>query len=431
MSYLVATRDWVRLVGVCQAWDELGTLSDAGRLSWARGFFELRLMDRAWIRLRELADRDDADADTLLLAGELLVARGWGRRAGPYLDRLESLEPAHQALPSLRARSDEGGPEVDASPERPLQDVEGWLLVVESHMVAGSFIKAESLLDRVARQAPQHPRVRELRAAVTGELSLSQPLWEVVESCSPLLHELEEFSDEPEHTESVDAWEMPQGLAAEEPPAAFPSLFREEEGAHVEESTAPDRPEITQTTSLSSLSDLAPAESTPVTVAALDESDRGDTRILRVIHRDGTVDAFDPDGPSHEGILTDPSFDLDAYRREMGMEPLPGSDMEDLEDEDEGLIVLTRTQREEDPVASGSFFTLELDHTDEEVTLGVPEASADPEPPTAPSDPPQGPVRTVPSELIRENVWIWALLVMLALLVGLSVAGLALWSWLG
>ena len=71
-----------------------------------------------------------------------------------------------------------------------------------------------------------------------------------------------------------------------------------------------------------------------------EEDDGGDTQIATVIDR-GTA------GPLHRPVMgadTQPpsNFDLESYRRDMGMLGYPTSDLEELEEEDEDLIVLTR-----------------------------------------------------------------------------------------
>lgn len=406
-------QQWVRVVGACEAWDEAGTLTTAGKLAWARAFLELRLLDRAWIRLREIAESEGASPEALTLAVDLHAARGWGKRATPFLTRLSAADPASTDLPRLYrlvAKSNVTVPVAD----RAAEDFDGWLTDAEAYLAEGAFIKATAILERLQRQQPTHPRVRELLLGVNGPWALQGSLWDLVAEMAPLA--LAEVSDEPEHTESLTGDDRFAQPPSDEGAPSFPALFRQDDGGETD--AGPVEREVTQPVEIVALSTHS-SEVTPVGPANIDE-DRGDTKILKVIQCDGGTSLSEATGPIHDGVVEEPTFDFQAFRREMGMEaPFKdlGHTVDDLEDEDEGLIVVTRREHAQEPTRSGQFSLIDLDPSDE-VPLPV----------AAPPPPAEKPANVAKAPRWSESA-LWGIALAIVAVLAIPVLGVSAILW--
>ncbi|MFT5685927.1 MAG: hypothetical protein ACI8RZ_006882, partial [Myxococcota bacterium] len=84
-----------------EAWSHQSPLPREAALAQARAFLSLKLMDRAWVRLRELTDASSEDIAPLLLTADMFLERGWPARARKVLQRAERIDATHSALPTL------------------------------------------------------------------------------------------------------------------------------------------------------------------------------------------------------------------------------------------------------------------------------------------------------------------------------------------
>ncbi len=350
VDHLERQADVRALIGFVELWAAVAQPTAHARRAQARALLSLGLTDRAWIRLRELTDRDPADADAWLITAEMFLARRWPTRARTALEHASKVAPEDARLVTALARCQDTpelpDPELD---DRALDDVEVLLERAEAHAATGAMLNAAVALERVRKLEPENPRAADMLWGLAGQYELpDETLVDAVERLGPGLGELADQTEDVEHTESL--WRADQALADGD--AAFPSLFRHRDQAPLEpeEHTA----EVTRSVALTDLAPPAaedPRDSDEPTTdpsgGPLPDAGRGDTEILHVIHRDGRRALRPSDGPIHSSGIEIPSddFDLDAWRREMGMEP-PDADVGDLgpalEDEDDDLIVLTR-----------------------------------------------------------------------------------------
>ncbi len=335
--------DVIRLI---EKWGQQGPLPREASLAQAQAFLALRLMDRAWVRLRELTDTDPDDVDALLMTAEMFLERGWPARARRVLarardrgssdDRLASLE-RRAAEPPLRPPPNARELERHGSPEQLV-----WL--AERYLATGSLLRGKSLLERVRRIQPDSQRVEQLLWAMRGEFGPHR------ESLTELVIELggEDLSaewDGNENTESISVADITAagGLAPVEngrQDAPFPLLFRRSSR------TIPgdvDEREVTVTSRLASSAELADApemqHTDPHGMLGLD--DDPDTRIMEVIsNRSGEMELVPVEGSPRKAV------DLRALQEEAD-----GQETDFLEDEDQDLVVMTRREKERGPAA--------------------------------------------------------------------------------
>ena len=104
-------RDVIRLA---ERWAQQNPLPREASLAQARAFLSLRLMDRAWVRLRDLADSNSDDIEPLLLTAEMFLERGWPARARKVLQRVKRIDDKHHALPDLEKRAAAPPPRLSA-----------------------------------------------------------------------------------------------------------------------------------------------------------------------------------------------------------------------------------------------------------------------------------------------------------------------------
>ena len=84
---LVGDGDARGVIRLVERWMEHGAVSQTARIAQARAFMDLRLMDRAWVRLREAAQAEPGSVMVQLLTAEMFVERGWPGKALPVLER--------------------------------------------------------------------------------------------------------------------------------------------------------------------------------------------------------------------------------------------------------------------------------------------------------------------------------------------------------
>ncbi|MFM2245314.1 MAG: hypothetical protein RL071_1388, partial [Pseudomonadota bacterium] len=354
-----ARNDAVAVIRVVERWLELGAPPAAARLAEARALLSLRLADRAWVRLREVTEQDADQVDALLLLAEMFVARGWPPRAQRVLERLDQLGHAGPAVEQLRraAAAPAQQPPADAREIERTGDTAALLGLAESFLLAGSVIRAQALLERLARTAPAHPRVRALLWGVRGEFvdrhapleALLQETAPEVVTAAPSRMPFGGFlpATEAEANDHETAEASRHGGGLEVDAAAFPQLFRGAGGGGHE---LEKDDEVTMAAVLSPASEvgaLAPREDTDPD--ALQARQSGDTQIMQVIQSGGARKLTAVEGPVHArsgaapGANLHKTLDLRAWQQEMGV--APGEPEEDwLDEEDQDLVVMNRKE---------------------------------------------------------------------------------------
>ena len=372
-------------------------------MAQARAFLELRMMDRAWVRLKEVGHRVEAQ----VLTARMFIERGWPKRAQRILEPLLAEYGTDPEVQALWARSEEP-PVIPDELETSDIELDIALPVAEAQLAAGAFIKAQKVLERLKRHHPEEKRVADLLWVLAGDYGVDgATLAELADSHGPDLSLLADLGDDAEHTESVEIAD----LRPDEPPdpvrnSAFASLFRSEEEEEAEEGLEESTPnllgearEVTHVSALADLQALREAEAPAPTTA-------DDTQIVRVIERGAPNQPVG--GPMHLAAELEPSFDLAAFRQEMGMQYTVQSDIDDeIEEEDDELIILTQRDAEPTEELSTGFDLLEPDPT----TGGMVQSSeVDAEAPTV--------VRKPNKKRHRGSNTPWWLLAMAMLLLG-------------
>ena len=316
------SRNLVRFV---ERWAELGRPSPRARLAQARAFYDLRLLDRATIRLRELTEHDDYAPDALKLLGQCFLMRGWPVKARQPLEQARKLAPDDIELEAL-LQSTEAAPSEPTDGSEESSDAEILRETAEYYLATGSFLKAQTLLERSRRIRPNNKRAADLLWGLAGDYSSKESLPELCMRWGPDIH-LDELSDEAENTESITLSNV-AGLDLEPPDAsdsqAFPALFR---NLDAPDPGAFDASEVTQASSIASIRQLqegiAGASSEgPTTVENAD-----DTQIAHVIRNHG-----DLPGPAEDTTGRVPGMPFSQLQSDFD----PG-----LEEEDDDLIILT------------------------------------------------------------------------------------------
>lgn len=367
-------RGVIRLV---ERWAELGELPREARIEEAKAFLDLRLMDRAWVRLKELTEQNADDLDALLLIARLYVDRGWPARARRALDRLSTLGCPASELAELSRRADQPPlePPSDAREVERGGSPAQLLALAEVFLATGSFLRARSLLERVRRANPTNLRAELLLWGIQGEfVRRGESLSDLLRELNPpeVLDDVEDGDwDTAEHTDvgatdegGTEAPTTEVAVAQEERESAqFPSLFRRpaQDGPEAEDDDEP-----TVASMLASADDLKE----PLPDAGTDPGDGsatqgGDTQIMSILPGPGRGLA-PVEGPIHrprEGAGAGPAvlepLDLRAWQRSMGLgakdsqiplerDDAPSEDF--LEDEDQDIVVMTRREvPEEEP----------------------------------------------------------------------------------
>jgi len=162
---LVERNERTSLVRLCALWAEQEPLPVYVALDEARALLDLRLMDLAWVRLRELDKTQRHRVEVQSLTAEMFIERGWPGRARRILDRAVMDYPERADLKVLLERS-------MSSPLRPPSNArsieregskEEQLALAERYLCAGSQLKARSILKRLRRgKSSQKARVEEL-----------------------------------------------------------------------------------------------------------------------------------------------------------------------------------------------------------------------------------------------------------------------------
>ncbi|MBT3222524.1 MAG: hypothetical protein HN348_25910, partial [Proteobacteria bacterium] len=273
------------------------------------------------------------------------------------------------------------------------------LVIAERYLTSGAFLKGRRILERLRRSDSSNRRVQDLLWVLEGDFAVGQvSLLELTERHEPDLNDLADLPDDADHTESVDFSSL--SLSEEPDSRSFPALFRSLP-ADMEDS---DTGDVTQARAVVEPENLELVEITENT------QPDSDTQIL-VVHHHGQV----PDGaPIHEKeVEFDSDFDLEAFRREMGMNFGPPSDFDvagGIEREDEALIILTASEGDD---LGPRDQTGNLDLIDLDPTTDAGETSSEVD--TAPTAPPRKASTWTSRRFQVAAYWLTALFLLLGL----------------
>ncbi len=365
--------DLQAVIRLVEAWERDNPVGLEPGLAQARAFLGLRLMDRAWVRLRELGQQHAEDPDVLALTADVFVQRGWPARARKVLDRLQELAPDHAALPRLTEQASQppAGPPADARDIERQGDPDALVKLAEDYLATGSFLRAKSILERVRRSGAMNRRVELLLWGLQGDFvprgtSIADLMadlgvtggWEIVDH-TDAARAADLGQADPPTAEVTRSVLVEAGMLDAPSDDRFPSLFR-----RVQDGPLPggEDEEVTVSSGMASPDELkdAPVEdrTDPGTAAGTDLG--GDTRIMQVIPGPGGGTLGQADGPiHHDAPETTASglketLDLRAWQESMGMGSAVVDDDDDyLEAEDEDLVVMTRREEpaSDDPPA--------------------------------------------------------------------------------
>jgi hypothetical protein len=361
--HLAGQGDHRALITLVETWAELALPTVPARLAEARSFVSLRMVDRAWVRLKDLVECPEPHIEALQIAAQMFLLRGWQNQARRVVQVGLQQVPEDPLLEALAVQAAEAPPRVEDVLDEGAMSAE-MVRVAEQHMARGAFVRARTLLERVRRREPGHHRTGELLWAIRGEFASTESLASMCERWAPPMATdapVDDGFEEPEHTVSARV----EDLRAVPEDRAFPQLFRhledDAEGDATDEgepnaSGAPGVSSGPEVTAVRSLADTAELD-----VSFPDLTDHGeDTQIARVMRKGGILQPIDTMHTSRPTPET--GFNLAEYRRQMGVGGL-SSDLQGPEDEDDSLVI--RTGREAEPDTSETGHDLSLDTRDE------------------------------------------------------------------
>lgn len=372
---LVHAGDHRGVIRLVERWAEVGEINREARLEEARAFLSLRLMDRAWVRLKEVSEADPADAEALVLTATVYIERGWPARARRLIDRIRQLGYSSPTLPDLSRRADL--PPVEPPADAREIEREGspaqLVTLAEVFMATGSFVRARGLLERARRAMPSDRRVELLLWGLQGEFSRrGETLADLLNELSPPVPELDDDWDTAEHTD-VGAVSLSLSEAAttevavateESADISFPALFRR---PGVPETLDPGGDpgtdeEPTMATLLTGgpplpTHDIVTDPGTDANVVVAAGVHGGDTQIMAILPGPGQARVGLAEGPMHRpregGDGLKETLNLKAWQQSMGVgagdSQIPMDRVDDasedfLEDEDQDLVVMTRRE---------------------------------------------------------------------------------------
>ena len=352
------------MIRIVEAWSQVGNPTPTACLASGRAFYDLRQMDRATTRVREILDDDPKDPEALRLLAEIYLDRGWPQRARAPLVTLQELGEEGWEDLWRRAHEEPIRPETNARAVEREGTLAQQLLLAEQFLATGSLLRATGILERIRRTNAANPRVNELLWGLAGDYSSNGlSLAAIVAQLVPILPvRLQRLSDEPEHTEFTESLKEADCFLEDENPepadaGKFPTLFKQRPAPEL--IPADDPIESTQSSPIASVAEMGGAAGSPGTIPDLGRfADApvmgGDTKIMLVLRPGESAkeqthrrrDALDP--------LRE-TLNLREYQAAMGMSaPVPDSDNADarndtaeedlLEDEDENVVMMTRPQ---------------------------------------------------------------------------------------
>jgi len=171
---LVGAKDSRGVIRLVERWLEHGSVSQTARIAQARALMDLKMMDRAWVRLREAAEADPGSMEVQLLTAEMYIERGWPARSLPILDHLpmDELSDGHRRWWG-RLKTESVAPPKEPPPNAAEIERTGTaeqvMELAERYLAVGSLVRAESLLQRLDRDGFTPPRVSDLLWVVRGD----------------------------------------------------------------------------------------------------------------------------------------------------------------------------------------------------------------------------------------------------------------------
>jgi|GEM_PF-1196670 len=351
-------------IQVVERWRASGSPTPTAERLQARCLFEIRAMDPALRRLDTALAANAKDGRALKLLVELLVERGWKRRATEALDRLQETEDDgdFSELQALVESTQRGLPQ-NAKEIEATSSFDERLALARKMLGTGSFVRARALLEKLEGEAPENTHVKTLLWGLVGSFDPGQGSPEnLVPDIFDLVSEMDLTRPS---TESSNTGEEDAEPSAEQLGESFPSLFRRVDETDQMGLNATN--EITQSTPIqfegevtNDLPLVDPSVSDVESTSSV-EGVKGDTQIMNVIANERGATLAPAEGQSHRAKALDEddydlaaSLDLKAYRSHMGVEDLPGfspidADMPDatlagLEDEDDDIVVITRRE---------------------------------------------------------------------------------------
>ncbi len=339
------------VVAFVEKWAETQDPTVDARIRQAEALLELKLMDKAWVRLKALVDSGVGGVRPHRLSGRMFLERGWPAKARKVLQQGLEHKPDDASLLVLleAAQSPIEGPDTSRADAEDVTSAE-LVTLAEHFMVQGAFVRARSLLERVRRSDDVPARACQLLLALDGDFELDEPISQLVVRHGASLVSLPDIGEDSDHTESANLSDLPLQVERDEVDDRFPALFRDLEAQPaVPPSTAELDPsqEVTAVSSLAEVRQML--EAIPRSTNAPGTGD--DTQIMRVVHRGG-MEAVRPGAAHTNTPEPDASFNLAEFQREMGMVPRPmSSDMDFVgpEDEDESVVLVTRQGEPTDP----------------------------------------------------------------------------------
>ncbi len=302
------------LIVFVEAWTKRGAPTLPARLAVSEAYLSLRILDRAWTRLKDLVDQGRGPIEAVRLASELYLLRGWVTQAVHLAEVGLSRMPGDPwMLRVLEEAQHVRAPEDREEPSTPSEMVQR----AEEYIARGAFLRGQGLLERARRRGlaeEDQGRVADLIWAIRGDYSTDKSLEELCDALSPA----HEVGRDGEHTEFAP----PEGTERRDR-KEFQKLFRDLGPA----SQPPVPGERTSVSVMAGDSDLRGPLPPEDLVPELQLRPAGDqTEILRVVRR-----RSEGAGGDSEPSLADAEVTGDY---------VPGSEYED-----DSLVVLTKEER--------------------------------------------------------------------------------------
>ena len=286
------------LICFVERWSSVRQPTAKAQLAQARAFLDLRLMDRAWVRLQELQYDERERIEVLRLTAQMFLLRGWPNRAlKPIADAL-SERPSDPELLRLRNEAENDAPPTD--PGISLEDendIAIALPLAEHYLATGAFLKAQRLLEKLKRNETSNQRIEDLLWALEGDFTSSE---------ESLLDFCEKYRPPPS-TGSEEVSNLGDSQSLNPKIALFPNLFRDVTDPSIE---------VTEEVEITELQHISPASDLPEFPDTTDDTD-----VLHVI-----------------GDIAYSELDSDTF----GLDQVPLPPETEIEEEDDNLIVLTR-----------------------------------------------------------------------------------------
>ena len=152
--HLVDTKQYRDAIVFGEAWTRQAAPTLPARLALCEAFIGLRLLDRAWTRLKGLVEDGHGPLGAVELTTQLYLMRGWNSRAADLAEAGLERDPAHAGLRRLLQRA--RGPVVDPEDLSEPTTLAESIRVAEAYMTRGAFVKAQGMLERARRrEAPR------------------------------------------------------------------------------------------------------------------------------------------------------------------------------------------------------------------------------------------------------------------------------------